>query len=160
MGNKRKYLVYTIFILSIFYGVWFHFIRDDNSTGPNPPGTTSTAVQRINNEDNTANITNDPAPHLEAIELPSPSGKWGKDPFMVHSAGKISYNEYAASGTGEPKLTGISYHHNSPNFAIINNKVLQESDKIAGWQIMSIYNDYVVIKKSGVIKKLMMGDTL
>jgi len=161
MGNKRKYLVYTIFTFSVIYGVWFHFFQDDNQTKPNPPGITPITVQSVNNEDNTINIPNDPVPHLAAIEPLSPPDKWGRDPFMAHNTGEIVYNEHTESKTaGEPRLTGISYHQDRASFAIINNKVLQVSDKVDGWQIMSIYNEYVLIRKSGITKTLMMGETL
>jgi len=161
MGNKRKYLVYSLFILSVFYGAWFHFIKGNNIPKPNPLDITQTAVQSINSEDNTAYNTNASTPHLAAMELPSPPDKWGRDPFLVHNAKEIVNNNYTESNTSaEPRLTGISYHLDRPSYAIINNKVLQTNDKVEGWQIVSIFNDYVLIKKSGVTKKLMMGETL
>ena len=161
MGNKRKYLVYTIFMFSVIYGVWFHFFQDDNQMETNPPSTTPIAVQSVNNEVNNINITNDQVSHSAVIEWSLPPDKWGKDPFLAHNAGEIVYNKHAESKTaGEPRLTGISYHKDRASFAIINNKVLQVSDKVDGWQIMSIYNEYVLISKSGVTKTLMMGETL
>jgi len=160
MGNKRKYLIFTVFTLSVIYGAWFHFIRGENKAESDSPGTIPVATQNVDEDYNNSDILNDPSSSLTAIELPVPSDKWGKDPFLVHKAGEIIKNNYTELNTGEPKLTGISYHRDSPSFAIINNKVLQTGDKIDGWQLVSIYNNYVIMTKSGITKKLIMGETL
>jgi hypothetical protein len=159
MGNKRKYLIYIVFALSVLYGIWFHFIREEKGAGPEPKAGSPAIAQNICMAENDDNITDDPIPRWAGINLPSLPDKWGKDPFLVHNTGGTANNNYTGLNTNEPRLTGISYHQNTPSFAIINNKVLQVNDKVDGWKITSIYDNYVLIKKSGKTKKLMMGET-
>jgi hypothetical protein len=84
---------------------------------------------------------------------------WGRNPFRSHEPVPAAAKSSAKSqNTGIPHLTGISYHKNRASFAVINNKVVQANEKIDGWHVVSIYCDYVLIKKSGTIEKLTMGE--
>ena len=94
----------------------------------------------------------------QSVTLPK---GWGRNPFRSH----IPVTRQAAgrsdqSSVNRLHLTGISYHEDRASFAIINNKVVQATEAIGGWQVVSIYRDYVMIKKSKIVEKLMMGDML
>ncbi|MCP4584285.1 MAG: hypothetical protein GY839_21950 [candidate division Zixibacteria bacterium] len=159
MGNKRKILVYIVFACSVIYGGWFHFLGDDESKKPARSAVNRTADESVINE-----IVGQKTPREAGLTpvsiqtLSVPSG-WGRNPFRDHRPSRTGATRSSEpKTTGKPHLTGISYHKDRASFAIINNKVIQANEKIDGWHVVSIYRDYVLIKKSGAIEKLTMGE--
>lgn len=132
----RKYIVYTLFIFSLAYGIRFHFLSGDNE-----PQTVAQEPSRVQNSE--VKIT--PA---EVGKLDRKENKWGGNPFKSFEAPKR-----ASFG-----LTGISFDDSGPSYAVVNNRVVQTGDEIAGWIVSSIRPGYVLITNKGIVEKLALGD--
>jgi hypothetical protein len=147
MKNKvRKYAVYIVFIVAIAYGINFHFLQDNSIPEKEKPEPSQTETTHDTIEKSSLGTT---------YNLPK---GWGKNPFkckenMLENTGQSPINKV----DDMPRLTGISYNKEGLNYAIIDNKVVQVGDKIDDWSVLLIQLDCVKIKKSGIVKKLIIG---
>jgi len=67
---------------------------------------------------------------------------WDKDPFYPRTS-KIT------SRQGGLFLKGISFSDSGSSFAVINDEILQEGDKIGEWKIIKIQEKQVILEKNG-----------
>lgn len=71
---------------------------------------------------------------LERAKLP-----WGRNPFAASSE-----KEY---WVGELQLKGISFDAKTGGFAYINEEIVKRGDAIAGYEVIEIERDKVLLKK-------------
>lgn len=131
----RKYIVYTLFIFSAAYGIHFHFLSGDNE-----PQTVAGETSQVQKSE--VNLT-----QAEVKKVNRKDYRWGGNPFKSFKASKR-----ASLG-----LTGISFNDNGPSYAVVNKRVVQTGDEIAGWIVTSIRPGYVLLTKKGVVEKLALG---
>ncbi|RKX20052.1 MAG: hypothetical protein DRP26_02360 [Candidatus Zixiibacteriota bacterium] len=147
-GKFRKYAIYVVFVVAVAYGINFHFLRDNH------------IPDKEKNKPSQDGITQDYKEKVSlgtAFNLPK---SWGRNPFgykenIVENSDGNPINKV----NGIPSLTGISYNKEGMNYAIIDNKVVQEGDEINDWKVLLIRMDYVKIKNAGVVKKLNLRDS-
>jgi len=128
--------VYTLFIFSAAYGIHFHFL-----SGHNERQTVAGETSQVQKSE--VNLT-----QAEVKEVNRKDYRWGGNPFKSFKASKR-----ASFG-----LTGISFNDNGLSYAVVNNRVVQTGDEIAGWIVTSIRPGYVLLTKKGVVEKLALGD--
>ncbi len=147
--NKRQYLVYGIFIVSVIYGIYYHFLNTNKIEYNNTPDPV---------EIQTAGFEMDDFIAVDIAQDTLPSG-WGRNPFLPHESIKTpeSENRYTDSDASI-RLTGISYYEDGASFAVIDNKILQEGDRINQWQIISILENSVKVKNAYGIKTIKLGE--
>lgn len=137
--QKRKIVVYVIFVLAIIYGVANLYPK-------------STDKEHKSNLDKSAQLENaqniiakyaDPK-LFDTLSLHTKS--WGSDPFQVlhQNISKKTYSRINA----QLVLSGILYNKNNP-VAIINKKTLRVGDKIENAKIIKINRRDVIIKENG-----------
>jgi hypothetical protein len=144
--SRRKISIYLVFIISVTYGVYFHFIQNHK------PSANKHEPKPI--ENSVAEPIKIPQNHVKTFEIP-PS--WGINPFQPERLDKVETDNvnYSASD-GLPSLTGISFYHNDLSYAIIDNEIVQSGDKINDWLIIAINKNFVQIKNEFGIKILRM----
>ena len=94
-------------------------------------------------------------------------GGWESDPFFYAQAettdalgGGILGSIFGSLEGGERpslKLTGISWNGNI-GMALINGDILEEGDRVAGYQITKIAFDHVIMRKGTSIVKVNLDD--
>lgn len=127
--------MYTLFIFSAAYGIHFHFL-----SGHNEPQTVAGETSQVQKSE--VNLT-----QAEVKKVNRKDYRWGGNPFKSFKASKR-----ASLG-----LTGISFNDNGLSYAVVNNRVVQTGDEIAGWIVTSIRPGYVLLTKKGVVEKLVLG---
>lgn len=148
MSKFRKNIIYIIFLCSAIYGVKFHFFTDDDSLKVETLTESTPSVQQ--------NVVVNSEPSSEILKLPD---NWGRDPFRNDVTIEGGSAEYSSNETTTaPELTGISYYKSEASYAIINNRILQAGETIDGWQVLSIYNDYVKVSSLESTKILALGE--
>lgn len=147
-SKVRKYVVYVIFVVAVAYGINFHFLQDNSV----PEEEKHEPYQTETTPDNTETASLGTTYNL-------PKG-WGRNPFK-HKKNIVgnAYQSPINKMDDMPRLTGISYNKEGLNYAIINNRVIQEGDKIDNWKVLLIRLDYVKIKNAGDVKKLVLGSS-
>jgi type II secretory pathway component PulC len=131
--KKRKYIIYTLFVLAVIYG-----LANLESKGPK----TDTSSQPV------------PAPANRVPMRPSPnqidiakynSLPWGKDPF-VHETSTAGSAEVPSGAVWE--LGGILYDDTNPA-AIINSRIVRVGQSIEGARVLRINKKMVTLEKDG-----------
>ena len=159
MENKRKIIIYAVFFLSVIYAGWFHFIRSQDAADKKNSAIMKSNIPNTGHSG--AALLSDSGLSVDKIELaktqPIPDG-WGRDPFSDHSTSGASNNSrLSPASPGIPRLTAISYYDNDVSFAILDNKVVTEGDKIGSWTVLAIRDNIVVIRRPGQVENLTLG---
>jgi len=139
MGKHRKFIIYLIFIISVIYGVYFHFLSD-NKTKPENHTENSRTEKQVENY-----IENQAREAVLAFADNSfilPAG-WGRNPFrlLTETASTIHSNKPINKTGRMPRLTAISYYEGESCFTIIDKRVLQPGEEVSGWRVLSVKKD-------------------
>ncbi len=156
MGKYRKLIVYLIFIISVIYGVYFHFLSDSKTKPENQTENARTEKRVENYIEDQARAAILASAHNSFI---LPAG-WGRNPFklLTETASTIHSREPINKTGRMPRLTGISYYEGEPCFTIIDNRILRPGEEVSGWRVLSVKKDYVIIRRDNVEKKLLLGE--
>jgi len=68
---------------------------------------------------------------------------WGRDPFQRAKTAEFGYR------TSSLELKGISIGANGEGFALINQEIVKEGDKIEGCEVMAVEKNRVLLQKGG-----------
>jgi len=152
MGKHRKLIIYLVFAISVIYGVYFHFLGDNE---PKPENQTKNArtEKQVKNQAGGAVL----ASADNSFILPA---GWGRNPFrlLTETASTIHSNEPINKTGRIPRLTAISYYEGESCFTIIDNRVLQPGEEVSDWRVLSVKKNYVIIRRDNIEKKLMLGE--
>lgn len=137
----RKIAIYSLFVLAVIYGFYFHFLGGERTISKAKSNTpvmeSSVSVNRV--------VTAGNAHRKPEIAPASPEiivKKWKKDPFFNYRNYKTnsSVNRLdKPDNANKPRLSAIS-RANGIKMAVVNGKVLRIGDRIGVWRLNEIAN--------------------
>lgn len=134
--KKRKLLVFAALAAAIIWGVW------------NNP---FASRKEVSTAESVVNADSDPDPGGEQVLLAatvtdfSDLQDWKNDPFARKKAQGIARR---SESPADPSFrVSVISRQNDCYMAVVNGKVVQESDSISGWTVTEINDDSVLLTK-------------
>lgn len=161
--NARSATLLVILLSAMIYGLFdAGIIGSGNRDGDNLFGLTSSSSSApVSTEDISKSRTAAP---LRSLVW---SGDWEADPFFYAEAettnaigGGLLGSLFSNMDGGDIpslELTGISWVGNV-GMALINGDILEEGDRVAGYQLTKIAFDHIILRKGTSIVKVTIND--
>lgn len=132
--NKRKKIVYLIFVAAVIYGV-INFAgrasrKTDMSSAEPIPAVEAAAVAIA------------PVDTATALEY-----EWARDPFS-YGTGRVSIDDKPASKDHGLRLSAVS-EAQGKYMAIIDGTPVMEGESVDGWTVMSLTKTKAVLSRDG-----------
>lgn len=129
--ERRQIIIYALFVFAVGYGIYFHFLSDENNQAAKHEGrplkelTAAAAQILILGVDNGA----------KAELPPNKNYDWGRNPFKNKIA-SVSRNKTAPVShvrAARPRLTAISID-GPDTFVVVNSRVISTGENIGIWK--------------------------
>jgi len=134
----RTIAIYGVFVITVAYGIYFHFLSD-NSVKIVPVGSATAAGP----------LSIAPHARQDISSARNPSGSiyisdsWKKDPFRIDRGerlDRVATNSNMVPLFEKPRLSAIS-KSGYTRAAVVNGKIMQIGESIGGWRLINITDD-------------------
>jgi hypothetical protein len=139
--QRRTVIIYSIFVVTVIYGAYFHFLSGDvNETGispdspridiAGPPTTASAAVFPIQTS-------------VERAEAEDDQETWLRDPFRNNRGYRAPSRPQPPMQTQKlqrPKLSAVSISE-AGAMAVVDGRVIAVGEKIGPWRLIEVTED-------------------
>jgi len=143
MMGYRKIAVYGIFVLTLAYGIYFHFLGNDSvRIITADPATIAASVQS-------------PSTVSPAITLEKPPSRpgfisdiWERDPFRFSrslQAAPVGKTSDPNPKPGKPRLSAIS-RSGDRNMAVVDGRIMQVGESVGKWQLIEVTEDSALLE--------------
>jgi hypothetical protein len=136
--ERRKVVIYSIFIVTLIYGGYFHFFSDKGYGDRTPDTLSRIGVPGAAMVAASANPTNHPS--SGAREERNGAEEWGIDPFR----NDLKYRRPSAPATikenrilRQPRLSAVSVSKHG-SMAVVDGRVVAVGQKIGDWRLMEV----------------------
>ncbi len=132
--ERRKIIIYSIFIIVAAYGFYFHFISGETNKKTSAPVRTNATIQASIPE--IEPVFTDPSVVDTAVQEPTLRSPGNRNPFKnnnINQGIKISSGKPVRHA--RPIISAISVD-GSGTFVIANNKVIKIGEKIGVWKLI------------------------
>lgn len=147
--ERRTVIVYSIFVMAVIYGAYFHFLSGDGNTGE-----ASLDSSRIE--------VSAPATVAKVTDLPIQSSagqkedrnkeeEWNGDPFRDDHKYRKSTPLKPVKKTRQvrkPQLSGISVSE-AGAMAVVDGRIVAVGEKIGPWHLIEVTKDAALFKGPG-----------
>lgn len=133
--ERRKIIIYSIFVVTVIYGIYFHFLSGE-PTGKNPEPALSAGVVQASITAPDMNNNTDREIAVENTGFKKIENNTGRNPFQnpkFHSH-KSSYSRPAVKYV-KPVLTAISLDGDD-TFVVVNNKIIKIGEYVGAWKLL------------------------
>jgi|GEM_PF-2346291 len=133
--ERRKIIVYSIFVIVAAYGFHFHFLSGKSTVKQNSPGSAPVMSKAKIASISEAEMPDQEISRLNDIQLAEQTIK-SRNPFKNNKSGRrISPVSAKPVRHTRPKVSAISAD-GSEAFVIANNKIIKIGEKIGVWTLV------------------------